>query len=784
MKTRLRLDETEARLADAVDAVASTLQIEVDAVLEQIVGDFERTSADGSTARGLQAVMAASQHASAVASLLSGPTTADTSLAALPEIGDAVAAHISGMRQGLDTLEDAGHGTAVAHLYSEIDRLQSIAERILGGRTELASALQSAARERAQLRSFVDYQLEPAVVASLDNQLYYMLTGRSEFRDSNAVASDRLSHVEFMRYWHLSSVYSSLFRTFSGLIIAIIMTEPTLIGEGEERFTTASHRLEKSIDFLEAEGGSEVDPQLIPLARPVHSPRKRGVECLRLASAQIAAHRLRESVDGGQSAGPLPVSGRHGCGARRNTPRCCVGCRTEVSPGFRIADAVLKVSVSAAIAPRSPHRRSPTRRTLLAGALLASLVFACLPAPAAENGGLEEIIVVAQKVEQNLEDVPASVSVLPGSYIEESGANNIADLNGTAPNVIFQGMVFIQNTANLAIRGIGFFDTDPFADQKTQVLVDGIPHARVTGLGHDQIDVERIEVLRGPQGTLFGRNSLAGTVNIITKDPGPDPGVSVRASAGEYGLAKYVLSAETGALMEDSLRARLTVSTRDYDGHTTNAFNGNRLGAQDSNTLRLKVDHRWTNIQVSWTYYEVDEVTAGIATSNLIQDPQGTADGDVHRVNMDTDGFNNSDESGFTLLADFELRPGTISLAANSHDGDFLLYTDLDGRAGGQPPARGRNPNLNANIGFDIDHAQDSVELRFHDAHSERWDYVLGVFAFQEKSRRYFHQNIGPPFSATFDFGDSVRITTARQRTNSIAAFAPDRPSHERTDSR
>ena len=267
MKTRLRLDETEARLVNAVDAVASTLQIEVDAVLEQIVGDFERTSADGSTARGLQAVMAASQHASAVASHLSGPTTADTSLAALPEIGDAVAGHISGMRQGLDTLADAGHGTAVAHLYAEIDRLGSIAERILAGRPELASALQSAARERAQLRSFVDYQLEPAVVASLDNQLYYMLTGRSEFRDSNAVASDRLSHVEFMRYWHLSSVYSSLFRTFSGLIIAIIMTEPTLIGEGEERFTTASHRLEKSIDFLEAAGGAEVDPQLIPLAR-------------------------------------------------------------------------------------------------------------------------------------------------------------------------------------------------------------------------------------------------------------------------------------------------------------------------------------------------------------------------------------------------------------------------------------------------------------------------------------------------------------------------------------
>ena len=400
------------------------------------------------------------------------------------------------------------------------------------------------------------------------------------------------------------------------------------------------------------------------------------------------------------------------------------------------------------------------------------MVLGGLPASAAESGGLEEIIVVAQKVEQNLEDVPASVSVLPGAHIEESGANNIADLNGSAPNVIFQGMVFIQNTASLAIRGIGFFDTDPFADQKTQVLVDGIPHARVTGLGHDQIDVERIEILRGPQGTLFGRNSLAGTVNIITRDPGQDPSVSARVAAGEHGLGKYVLSAETGQMLDDSLRARLTVSTRDYDGHVTNAFNGHRLGAQDSNTLRLKVNHRWTNTQVTWTYYQVDEKTGGIAASNLIQDPRGTSDGDVHRVRMDTDGFNDSDERGFTLLADVELGPGTISVAANSHDGDFLLYTDLDGRAGGRPPARGPNPNLNVNIGFDIDQAQDSIELRFHDAHSDRWDYVLGTFAFREKSRRYFYQNIGPPFSKTFAFADAAWITTASQRTNSIAAFA------------
>ena len=267
MKTRLRLEEQEAQLADAVTTVSSALETEVDAVVEQATGDLGRTDTTSEAAMALQAALAVHRHAAAAAFHWSVQTTANTPIAEMPAIRDAVAAHVSGMRQGLDTLGDAGYGTAVAHMYSEIDRLESMVERIHSGRPELAAALQSAAGQRAQLRNFVDYQLEPAVVTSLDNQLYYMLTGRSEFRNDGSVDSNPLSDVEFMRYWHLASVYNSLFRTFSGLIIAIIMTEPTLIGEGEERFITASHRLEKSIDYLEQDGGAEVAAQLVPLAR-------------------------------------------------------------------------------------------------------------------------------------------------------------------------------------------------------------------------------------------------------------------------------------------------------------------------------------------------------------------------------------------------------------------------------------------------------------------------------------------------------------------------------------
>lgn len=265
MKTRLRLDEREAQLVDAVRTVSSSLQTEIDAVLAQVIGALMET--DRETAMALQAALAVSQHAAAAASLSSEPTTANTPTAGLPQVRAAVAAHLSEVREGLDALAELTYGTAVADLYAEIDRFESTTGRIHDGRPDLAVALQSAARERAELRNFVDYRLEPAVVASLDNQLYYMLTGRSEFRDGDAADSAPLSHAELMRYWHLASVNNALFRTFSGLIIAIIMTEETLIGEGEERFGTASHRLERSIEFLEEAGGPDLDPQLVPLAR-------------------------------------------------------------------------------------------------------------------------------------------------------------------------------------------------------------------------------------------------------------------------------------------------------------------------------------------------------------------------------------------------------------------------------------------------------------------------------------------------------------------------------------
>lgn len=405
---------------------------------------------------------------------------------------------------------------------------------------------------------------------------------------------------------------------------------------------------------------------------------------------------------------------------------------------------------------------------LIAGAIWG---LACASLALGEEGGsaqLEEVLVTAQKVEENIEDVPSSVSAIDGGEVEARGAVDLTDLNGLVPNIITQ-RVMVGNGGSFAIRGIGFYETDPLSDSKTQVLLDGAPHARNTGVLHDQLDVERVEILRGPQGPLFGRSSLAGTINVITKPVGDGAGFVGRLSLAEYGTRHLRLSAETGGLIDNTVRARLSAGIRRYDGHVENAYDGRSLGGIDAENFRLKVDHALDNVYSTLTLYSLDEDIDGLPVTNFIQDPRGVGDGDVHLVRQDEAGLANSAEKGATFRSDIGTAAGTVTVLANTQQADFLSYFDLDGRAGTTPPVRGSG--LIINLGFGIEHEEDSLEVRFRDSHSERWDYTAGMFLFREKSTRISYQNTGAPYSASYALEDAFVTVEAGQRTKTAAVF-------------
>ena len=196
--------------------------------------------------------------------------------------------------------------------------------------------------------------------------------------------------------------------------------------------------------------------------------------------------------------------------------------------------------------PVSGTRAQPVKRTELS--FVAPPVLAAAPAAqpasftqdadrAANRGGLEEIIVTAQKREESVQDTPLSISVLGASQLAARGITGLNDLQtGAIPSLRMVPFSARPSTIQISMRGI--FSGEPSQisrDTAIGIYVDGVYIGRTQGLGTDLLDLERIEILRGPQGTLFGRNAVGGALNIISKKPTGEFGVELTAGIRNWG---------------------------------------------------------------------------------------------------------------------------------------------------------------------------------------------------------------------------------------------------------
>ena len=209
------------------------------------------------------------------------------------------------------------------------------------------------------------------------------------------------------------------------------------------------------------------------------------------------------------------------------------------------------------------------KRFLLAGTSLALLWTSSATAQDSDSDAplmLEEIVVTAQKRSQSIQDVPISVTAFDGAALEDNGAVNLEDLSGIAPNVQLTQMAIIPNVGSFTIRGINFTDPDPNADPKTGVSLDGVPLTRNNGVLMDMFDIESIEVLRGPQGTLYGRNNMAGTIKLVSARPTDEAGGKVKATVGDYGQQILRAVLNSGSFAEGRMRAKIALTHREFDG--------------------------------------------------------------------------------------------------------------------------------------------------------------------------------------------------------------------------
>jgi len=138
--------------------------------------------------------------------------------------------------------------------------------------------------------------------------------------------------------------------------------------------------------------------------------------------------------------------------------------------------------------------------------------------------GIDEIIVTAQKRAENVQDVPIAITAVTAQALHNQNINSVSDLSRLAPNVQLDNSAPIFSSSQILtafIRGIGQNDVSSSLEPGVGVYLDGVILARSTGANVDLLDVERIEVLKGPQGTLFGRNTIGGAISVVTRESGP-----------------------------------------------------------------------------------------------------------------------------------------------------------------------------------------------------------------------------------------------------------------------
>jgi outer membrane receptor protein involved in Fe transport len=176
----------------------------------------------------------------------------------------------------------------------------------------------------------------------------------------------------------------------------------------------------------------------------------------------------------------------------------------------------------------------------------------------------DELVVTAQKREQRLQDVPVVVTVAGEQQLEDAGVRDIRDLTILTPGLIVTS-TSNETSTSARIRGVGTVGDNPGLESSVGVVIDGIYRPR-NGVGFNDLgELERIEVLKGPQGTLFGKNTSSGVINIITKDPSFTPGYEVTVTGGNYDYLAAGMSL-TGPLVQDVLAGRLYVGYGDRAG--------------------------------------------------------------------------------------------------------------------------------------------------------------------------------------------------------------------------
>jgi iron complex outermembrane receptor protein len=226
------------------------------------------------------------------------------------------------------------------------------------------------------------------------------------------------------------------------------------------------------------------------------------------------------------------------------------------------------------------------KAALLAGAAwsAASGAFAQEIVTVENEASVEELVVTARRTEENLQTVPGAVSAFSERALERLQATDATGLQGAVPNLnIVQGRGS-SNSTNIYIRGVGQPDALQTFDPAVGVYVDDVYYSRIRGTQFDLLDLERVEVLRGPQGTLYGKNTIGGALKFVTRKPGQQMRASAQVGAGNYDA--FEAKASVSGPIDDVVAVGLSALHSSRDGFVTDPATGAKYNDKNSNAVR------------------------------------------------------------------------------------------------------------------------------------------------------------------------------------------------------
>jgi outer membrane receptor protein involved in Fe transport len=347
------------------------------------------------------------------------------------------------------------------------------------------------------------------------------------------------------------------------------------------------------------------------------------------------------------------------------------------------------------------------------------------------NQAVEELIVTARRREERLQDVPIAVTAVTADAMQNSGASDIRQLNQLAPSLLVSSTGSEAN-GSARIRGIGTVGDNPGLESSVAVFIDGVYRSR-SGIGLNELgELDRVEVLRGPQGTLFGRNTSAGLINIISKRPSYTPEVYGEATIGNYDLRRLAGGATAG--LSETLAARIDAVYVKRDGfyedeaNDTTINNRNRIFTRgqllfepsDAISFRLIGDYTWRKERCCAAVYVNEDINPDVGNLLEFANPLVQPGSNPPRVNDSANNIINVLNDLGQDLAAFDnpysrnvyVTPGR-SYAGKTTDGGLSLEGNFDLGFGKLTSVTGYR-NYKADQGGDLDYS--TVDLLYRDA--------------------------------------------------------------------